>query len=224
MERLGFRSSSGPFDWVVTYKVEAIIELIENHFEGFMDYKNLYQNEQYLNIYKDTKYKVQFNHDFVANQSLIEQLEEVKAKYKRRIERFYEEINAPTLFIRYIISNKEKEYFENSYESVVQILKKYNEKNELVLVAHEDMVSSKIKIYNVVRDTGITTTLYPIQKNADLYNYIIAHYDDAKLKKNLEFIKNKEFVHEKPNTLKKRVIERIRGTKTYVHEQQYRDE
>lgn len=224
MERLGFRSRSGPFDWVISYEMEKVLELLENHFEGFLEYDNLYQNAEYPNIYKDVRYNIQFNHDFSERQSLENQLEAVQTKYKRRISRFYKDIQVPTLFIRYIISEEEKAYFEINYENVLNQLKSYNIRNELVLIAHEDIISSNINIYNVVRDIGISTTLYPIQKNAELYNYIANNYDESKRKENIDFYeKKKTIIKNEKIRWNERIMCHLKKDKIYSHTRKYED-
>ena len=107
LERIGLRSASFPFDWLIS-DFEGVIKLIENHFDDFLAYENMAQHKLYPNYYKDTKYGMQFYHDFSAFRSLESQLPRVKNKYDRRIERFYNSIIYPTLFLRYISSESEK--------------------------------------------------------------------------------------------------------------------
>ena len=49
LERLGLRDASYPFDWLIT-KREPLHRLINNHFDGFLEYDNLYQSQAEKNI------------------------------------------------------------------------------------------------------------------------------------------------------------------------------
>lgn len=69
IEKIGLRSSSYPFDWLIS-DFKGVIAVIENHFEDFMSYENMAQHELYPSFYKDTKYGMQFYHDFDEYHSL----------------------------------------------------------------------------------------------------------------------------------------------------------
>lgn len=97
------RDEAYPFDWTVT-PLRSAIELIENDFEGFLEYENLEflpptnrllfeENGVDLKISEDIitpvicrRYGILFPHDF----SKLGEADytKVKLKYKRRIERF----------------------------------------------------------------------------------------------------------------------------------------
>lgn len=101
LEKLGLRTESSPFDWVIS-DFEGDINNIKNHFADYLDYIFLSQDKQNREIYKNIKYNICFFHDFNKYTSLKKQLPHVAEKYNRRIERFYKSITSPTLFIRYI--------------------------------------------------------------------------------------------------------------------------
>lgn len=108
LEKIGLRSTSSPFDWVIS-NYEGVINAIQNHFEDFLSYDHLLQSESIRKRYFDEKYRMWFFHDFDQYHSLKAQLPDVKAKYLRRIDRFYEDIKQPTLFVRYISDETEEE-------------------------------------------------------------------------------------------------------------------
>ena len=144
LERIGYRSFSMPFDWLVTADWGKVVQLIYSHFEGFLDEKNLVQevdvNPKY---YYDKEFKIHFYHDFVAEKSLSEQLPKVKRKYQRRIDRFYQVIAEPTLFIRYSQSLQEIEDIAKNKEQYVELLRGYNPDNEIMLVCNRQDADNK---------------------------------------------------------------------------------
>ena len=101
LEKLGLRSESSPFDWLIS-DFEGVITLIENRFDGFLRYEDLAQERVNRAFYRNTRYNISFYHDFDSLAPLADQLEQVQRKYNRRIDRFYKSIQEPTLFIRYI--------------------------------------------------------------------------------------------------------------------------
>ena len=157
LERFGLRNASYPFDWCIS-EFEGVIEAIENHFERFTAYDLLAQCREYPRIYKNEKYKIKFYHDFDEYQTLQEQLKNIEGKYNRRITRFYEDIKKPTLFIRYISDEdaenpkRELAWIENNYERINTLVKSYNERNEILFIANQELISTKIKIYHVTKD------------------------------------------------------------------------
>ena len=91
LERIGLRSTSYPFDWCIS-NYEGVIDAIENQFENFLNYDFLLQSDTVHEHYFNEKYKIWFFHDFDKYYSLEKQLSNVRDKYLRRIERFYEDI------------------------------------------------------------------------------------------------------------------------------------
>lgn len=148
MEKIGLRGASYPFDWVIS-DFKSVIECIENDFDDFLNYNNIVQYENERSYYYDKKYKIHFYHDFSKYIDLNTQLDNVKSKYDRRIERFKNDIKESTLFLRYIESNIELDYIEKNYEYIIRLLKKFNSENELILIANNDISSSFLKIYKV---------------------------------------------------------------------------
>ena len=87
LEYLGLRNESSPFDWLIS-DFEGVVMSIQNNFEDFLGYDYLVQNRQCPAYYLNTKYKMQFFHDFSSYKSLQKQLPLVQKKYQRRINRF----------------------------------------------------------------------------------------------------------------------------------------
>lgn len=137
LERMGLRSTSSPFDWIIS-NYEGVINAIQNHFEDFLSYENLLQSESVHKRYFDEKYRMWFFHDFDQYHSLKSQLPSVKAKYLRRIYRFYEDIKEPTLFVRYISDETEEEleYIKKNHTKIKDLLKSFNQENDVLYIAN----------------------------------------------------------------------------------------
>ena len=151
LERLGLRDASYPFDWLIT-KREPLHRLINNHFDGFLEYDNLYQSQAEKNIYRNKYYDfgVSFYHDFSRYIPLDAQLDEVQKKYARRIERFYTAITEPTLFIRYVNNEDDAEYYSKHSDERLAYYKQFCSENELIFVVNDEYKNFNIPNANYV--------------------------------------------------------------------------
>ncbi len=229
LEKLGLRTESSPFDWVIS-DFEGVMSAIENQFVDFFKYEYMSQNMNSRECYKNTKYNIKFFHDFDKYKPLKEQLPGVQEKYKRRINRFYQSIKEPTLFIRYI-SDEEKEngiskellYIERNYDKILSVLKSYNEKNDILFIANEGVLSSKLTIYNVQRDENDVVARKPICKNSILFEKFSAIQMPGK-QENITRYENKQ---KKKRSVCNRTQRKLKALykktfyKEYVHESQY---
>lgn len=208
LERIGLRSASYPFDWLIS-DFEGVIRAIESHFEDFLNYENMAQHETHLSFYKDIKYDMQFFHDFNDIYPLKKQLPAVREKYERRINRFYASITSPTLFLRYIESEKEVKWIEQNLDSILELLKNYNEKNSIVWIANTDIRSDFLHIYNVEKDKNDSVARTFLESNIELKNYLESlDYKNRSI--NLDFYNRK-----KQNSMKKKKNYRIKLYKTF---------
>lgn len=179
LERLGYREASYPFDWCIS-SFKGVIEAIQNHFNDYFAYEMLSQHDQIREHYRNDAYDIQFFHDFNRYQSLEKQLENVKKKYEKRIERFYRDIQTPTLFIRYI--SNEKRTFDGHSEELVWVeahideiralLKSFHPDNEIIFVANEELSSEILEIYSVQKDENDLVARKPFEKNRELFQVL----------------------------------------------------
>ncbi|MBR6770927.1 MAG: hypothetical protein IKM28_06770 [Lachnospiraceae bacterium] len=174
LEKLGLRTESSPFDWVIS-DFEGVMLAIQERFVDFLNDRYLAQSRKEAAHYKNTKYNISFFHDFDRYIPLKEQLPKVQEKYNRRIHRFYQSISEPTLFIRYIsdqemVEGKSKEliYIEQNYEQILAVLKSFHAKNEILFIANEGVSSDKLVIYPVQKDKNDLVARSPLYKNAVL--------------------------------------------------------
>lgn len=231
LERIGLRSTSLPFDWVIS-DFEGVIDAIENHFEDFLDYQYLLQSNDVRNQYYNAKYKTWFYHDFDEYHSLSEQLPRVVEKYTRRIQRFYEIINQPTLFLRYIsdeTKNKntnrsvELEWIERNQERIVHLLKSYNSNNEIIFLANNEVQSDIIKIYSVDKDENDLVARRPLDKNSELKELLMS-FDYEAREQNILLYNSKQKKNKTLRKLYRQVLSFCKHlfAKKYVHNQIYK--
>lgn len=178
LEELGLRNGSYPFDWCIT-DFKGINSLIKNDFNNLFKEDNLYQSQNKPSHYQNVEYKFFFFHDFKDDVSLSNQIQNVKSKYNRRIKRFYNDIQEPTLFIRYISSEKvnengksiELEYIENNIDTIRQLYKSFNIDNEVIFIGDNSIQSDVIEIYHVPIDENDNVCRKPLFSNNDLVEY-----------------------------------------------------
>lgn len=191
IERIGLREFSSPFDWLIS-DFTSVINLIDNNFEDFLEIGYLYQYKHNRAYYINKKYNLAFFHDFDEYKSLENQINQIQEKYQKRIDRFYQRIKEPTLFIRYIKNYDELKYIENNFDYIQKILKRFNLANDVLFVANNDIVSKEIKIYNVQSDLNDTVAREFIFKNNELKNFLMGNiYNLNSREANIKRYRNK---------------------------------
>ena len=130
MSKFGFRSISGPFDWIRS-SLEDVLWLWENEFDGFMDKENLefFPDEK---VCINKKYDLEFPHE--VKECFEDEFEGIYLKYCRRIERFYKRIKEPTCFLRAIRDEAEIYYIIENENRIKKLVKKANAENEIVFL------------------------------------------------------------------------------------------
>ena len=184
-ERFNRRQFSLPFDWLITPQLSTVVKLINNGFEDFLNEEYMFQFKEYPQYYKNKKSGIDFYHDFSPFKTFDSQIDNVTKKYNRRIERFYEVIKQPTLFLRYI-SEGEKECISENYESTLKTLQKFNPENNIIFVANIDIRESlnpELPIYYVEKDLGDGVSRKFLSANDELLQYILENVEEATTKK-----------------------------------------
>ena len=100
LKRHCLRMVSGPFDWHAQEKDALLpnVKLIETDFRGFLKQESLVKfdkssdeiNNTDKDFYRDSETGISFYHDFPRGVDLKDSYPAVRAKYERRIARFYE--------------------------------------------------------------------------------------------------------------------------------------
>lgn len=205
LERYGLRSASYPFDWLLS-PFNGVIEAINSKFEALFDESLYEQSKQRLYVYRNSKYNFEFVHDFTKYKPLSSQFSTFCEKYNRRINRFFEAVGNPTLFIRYISGISELKWIEQNWDFICASVKKFNEKNEFLFVANNGISSNMFQLYNVAPDKNDSVSRSFFSANEMLQEYF--SFCDCSLKdENLARYKNKNSYVKKTFTLVPKVSE-----------------
>ena len=137
LERFGFRSRSYPFDWQISHSFASILYLLENGFPDFLN-ADAMSKEGDTNRYYNSITDIHFYHDFTPTGELAPQLPAVKAKYERRIERLYNDMKEPTLFVRYCFDAEEEKFYEENSSRIEAFVKKGNPENKILFIRSSD--------------------------------------------------------------------------------------
>jgi len=155
---LGLRTTSLPFDWVVTNNMQ-VINCIENNFEKFHKKLDLTEKDHWV----IDEYGIQYPHDYPTNEdeSLVDNWrdyqQEVLSKYNRRIQRFFTILNSNESiivlylgFINYAITLKR--YFEKKFNKrfvfvVGTFEKPTNQLEDIIIVSLKSNDESRNKDY-----------------------------------------------------------------------------
>ena len=137
------RSFASPFDWIVTFKIEDIIECIESNFANLFDKKNIYQDDTINKWYLNKKCNILFGHGFSINDIFPIKFIGFKFKYRRRIRRFYKKIQKPTIFYRYCYLEEDIDYIIQNSKMIEDFFKRFNSLNKVVYIIDETFLNHK---------------------------------------------------------------------------------
>lgn len=216
LKKLGLRNYSLPFDWLFS-RWKGVMLAIDSHFKDFLKYKYLYQQKSAPYIYKNVKYDIYIVHDFKKEIPLLLQLRTVTKKYKRRIERFFDTIKHPTLFIRYVETEMELDDIIKNYSKIVNVFKSYNKANELLCITHFNNYYEKtndIPYMFFIDQPDTEEFSMPILRNAELHK-TLSGFEYKNKNKNIKFVRSRDtsFNHRFYNKF-------IKNKRTYIHYRQ----
>lgn len=141
LEKKGLRTASYPFDWLIVDELESVLRLIENNFTDFLDASSM-SREHRPNVYYNEKINAHFYHDFNGYDPLESQIPEQQKKYDRRIKRFYDDIQQPTLFVRYCKTPEDETYIRKNKEKILKYLQSFNPENQILYIMSSDQGNS----------------------------------------------------------------------------------
>ena len=210
LERFGFRDASYPFDWLLTHTFSNVLDLIDNHFERFLNTDDLYQRDNERSSYENPYIDCVFVHDFSKWKRFSEQTSDFVEKYKRRIDKFYQAISTPTLFLRYIENANERDFILSKYEEIRNRLKRFNEDNEIVYFSNADLldeidggVLQDKNIIKVISDSGDTVARKFFDQVPEFLNALTRHYPEEIRRQNLIKFRKKDEKKKREKYLKK---------------------
>lgn len=148
LSSMGLRVTSGPFDWLTNAPLSTRIEYIINDFAEFLDKDDLkvltYSKDKTINFstddYINTKNYFAYYHDFRAGRPFETEFKKVKAKYDRRIKRFYKNISSKKrvllIYHAHNLDISDKDYID-LFE---KLLNKFKKRITLVIIKNNFML------------------------------------------------------------------------------------
>ena len=118
--------------------------------------------------------------------------------------------------------SKELIYIENNYEHILEVIKSYNECNNIIYIGNDGVTSSKIDIYNVQKDDNDVVNRNPIHDNKELFelfNDVEFPNKQKNINKYLCKQKRKRCLY---NRVKRNIVSKINKLvkKEYIHKNQ----
>ena len=137
------RRESYPFDWC-NMKIDQLIRVLENDFIDYEDIRIVKFSDKHLNFKTNegsyiltNKYGIKFAHELINEL----EIDELKSKIKRRIERF--KLLRNVIFVRLEINNINEEKMNLKYNQLNQIISNYYQSKLIVI--------SKFRIENIYK-------------------------------------------------------------------------
>lgn len=113
-----------------------------------------------------------FVHDFDKYLTLEEQLPSVRDKYRRRIDRFYKNIQEKSLFIRYVNPLEDIKWIEDNQCEILRLLKSFNSENEIIYISNSDVLIDVKNVFYVNKDTNDIVARKFVSRNEELRHYL----------------------------------------------------
>lgn len=164
LQKLGLREKAYPFDWLRTPSLDIISKCIEEEFEDFAEFTPIKEVKSYpllnqedfdsngskTSFYATNKYGCQSYHDFDSRIPFEDQIQEVKEKYHRRIDRFLRDfyLREEILFVRECQSITQEEI--DNFKALIPKDKKY----QLKIIVRESSFPFRDDIIHDTNDYG----------------------------------------------------------------------
>ncbi len=181
------RKTSGPLDWNAIPSFAGRVDFITSHFENFLNEEDLVPfekiegspNDKACDAYENKRTGFYFPHDFPAGVPLKEALPDVKAKYARRINRFYENIrNNERVLLVYLSHFPEMEPGLDSMVEDAETLCRFFGKNiDFLFILHDptmkkgethyEFINNHIHVYKLYTRASSPLQFRGIEKYID---------------------------------------------------------
>ena len=189
MSKYGLRSYSGPFDWYFS-DLKSVITLIDTGFSDFLDRNNLIIDKDNDKRFYDSKYGFLFFHEIKSD--LDSDYEEIRSRYRRRIERFLELSKEPTIFLRAVRTVEEKEYISTEFKEIDRVIKKGNPGNIIVFLTTDkigklsgDVISFDLNVESYAFDAASLRGMF--DNAPELINFCTRNMDEECISQNMRF-------------------------------------
>lgn len=188
---LDMRNFATPLEWLLSLNHRGVIDLINNDFSEMLNEELLLQ--YYEGYVINTKYDLDFRHDWSSGHDLLTDLPKIREKYRRRVERFLflPQIAHRVVFLRVAFDDK-----LNVLNNIPTYSKKstkisYNEAKELYLCLKRKFPNLKFLL--VVVNFKDKIKPFPVHKNILEYQVMNSIYESKRfveLLGNVEFFEN----------------------------------
>lgn len=188
LSKLGLRSQSGPFDWIIS-NYSGVLKQIENEFTDFMNLANLEVDSQDIQIFNDKKYGFSFLHDIQSK--FEDEYEIIRDKYDRRAHYFLKAIREPSVFFRTIRGQEEIDYINHNWQYADKLVKRYNLKNRIIYVLRAELIglTDEVEAYTIPSQYiwGKYEMRHLFDFSPELLGLCSGLIDFAKIEANIEF-------------------------------------
>ena len=151
LRRCNLQNFSFPFDWIAGAPFDVLTDYIINGFQNFLNIEDLepyilkegHKNDGPCDLYRNKRNNYHHFHDFTKNMPLEESFKIVKAKYDRRIKRFYECIDSSKKILFVWFSHFVPLQDENFTESCKRLREHFQDKEIYMLVIENSSVKKE---------------------------------------------------------------------------------
>ena len=191
LERLGLRSASYPFDWILS-DWETVKAMTDGSFSGFLAPDKLDQDEKTRNMYHHRERKcLVYVHDIDPYEDYGRQVEKARAKYERRLERLRKDICDPCIFLRYICDAQEFRDETEHKEGIGGWLKGFHPDNQTVYIANEELGRPPF-VWSVCPDEIDGVARRFLEQLPELRKWLLSQRYDFSIEENLKRYRKKQ--------------------------------
>lgn len=169
MSKYGFRSWSGPFDWIWSKNLQCVMNCMEDSFSGFLRKENLEHYGEEKGEFVDRNNGFVFIHD--TEYPFESRYNDLKQKYQRRIDRFLDESTRGSCFLRTVYGVEELNYIMENSQYIRKIIKNRNPENEIVFLIRKGL--------KIPEGFPFLYYIMPNQHSGESHELLRSWFDDA---------------------------------------------
>ena len=190
IEKLGLRSASYPFDWILT-DGKTVEEIMKGEFADYLKSDKLIQDAEVPNMYHHSGRKcLVYVHDIDPYENYENQIEKAQMKYARRLTRLRHDICEPCIFLRYIQDEEEYRYIVKKHDEISSWLQGFNPENQIVYIANKELGQSDF-IWSVEKDNQDTVARNFLDQLPGLKKWLLSQQYDFLIESNLKWYRRK---------------------------------
>lgn len=185
LEKLGLRTASYPFDWILT-DWATVTDIINGSFTDFLDREKLFQDAKTVNMYHHRDRQcLTYVHDIDPYESYDREIKKAQEKYGRRLARLKKDICDPCIFLRYIRDQEEYQFIEENREAIETWLRGFHPDNQIVYIANEELGQAPF-IWSVQKDGNDSVARTFLAQLPELKGWLLSRSYSFSIKENLK--------------------------------------